>query len=52
METYKWLYNLTILNLYYLCISSLQTIDLINLELDDLDIWTEIKRQESVCWLS
>jgi hypothetical protein len=23
METYKWLYNLILLNLYYLCLSSL-----------------------------
>jgi hypothetical protein len=48
METYKWLYNLTILNLYYLCLASLESINLVDIGLDDLDILTDLKRQESV----
>lgn len=47
-ETYKWLYNIIILNLYYLCLSSLQSMKLIDLELEleDLNVITDLKIQE------
>ena len=48
METFKWLYNLMILNLYFLCLTTLKSINLLTIEYEDFDVITDLKLQEKM----